>query len=107
MKASAALFFAFMTEQEENFAAESFHTALLILHDNEHLLNCFILFFRCVLQAIEVEGASNWKKAIDEKTGLENLLDYFDLSYRQIGDMFLLYEQGLFLSVTQREIVYG
>ena len=102
MKASAALFFAFMAEQEENFAAESFHTASLILHDNEHLLNCFILFFRCVLQTIEVEGASSWKTAIEQKAGLENLLDYFDLSYRQIGDMFLLYEQGLFLSVAQR-----
>lgn len=63
MKTAAALFFAFMTEQQDNFAAESFHTASLILHDNEHLLNCFLLFFRCVLQAIEVEGASNWKTA--------------------------------------------
>lgn len=107
MKTAAARFFAFMAEQQERFASESLRTASLVLQDNEHLLNCFLLFFRCVLQATEVEGAGSWKTAPEQKAALENLLDYFDLSYRQAGELFLLYEEGLFLWATQREIVFG
>jgi hypothetical protein len=35
------------------------------------------------------------------------LLDYFDISYRIIGDLFLLYDEGVFLSVKEKEIVLG
>lgn len=66
-----------------------------------------MLFFRCILVILEVEGAGCWKGSMNERGCLEHLLDYFDLSYRKVADLFLLYEQGVFLSIREKEVVLG
>ena len=36
-----------------------------------------------------------------------NLIEYFDLHYRSCGELILFYEDGLFLSVLEKEVVVG
>lgn len=54
-----------------------------------------------------MEGAGSWNGNMDEKGCLEHLLDYFDLSYRRVTDLFLLYEQGVFLSIRDKQVLFG
>lgn len=87
-----ARFFSFMSEQQGNFAAEAFAVAESIVRANESILNTFLLLFRCILSALEVEGSQSWLGRMESASVLENLLDYFDMNYRQLGDLFLLYQ---------------
>lgn len=65
MKALLACFFEAMTNQQSNLGADAFKIAETVLQENEHLLACFILFFRCILAALEIEGASIWKGSMN------------------------------------------
>jgi hypothetical protein len=54
-----------------------------------------------------VEGADDYSRTVDACDCVTNLIEYFDLNYRSFGELFLFYEDGLFLAVTDREIIMG
>lgn len=78
-----------------------------IIRANENIINTFLLLFRCILSALEVEGSQSWKGKMNTSSVLENLLDYFDMNYRQLGDLFLLYQEGILIYVGESDIAFG
>jgi hypothetical protein len=71
------------------------------------LLATFVLLFRFILFRLEIEGTNNYINLGNPDESIVNLIEYFDLSYRSLGNLFLFYEDGIFLALTEREVVAG
>ena len=107
MKAMAARFLVFMEDQTLRLTVNRLKCAEWICDHNEGLVRSFILLFRFLLMRLEVDGAKDYQSMGDPEESVVNLIEYFDLSYRNFGSLFLFYDEGTFLALTEQEIILG
>lgn len=48
--------------------------------------------FRSILVHLQIEQAEDYQQKVDVAEAVTNLVEYFDLSYRNFGEMLLFYE---------------
>lgn len=56
-----------------------------ICEHNPILVTTFVLFFRFILMRLEIQGSSNYKVPGNIEESIVNLIEYFDLAYRNFG----------------------
>lgn len=107
MKAMAARFLNFMEDRTLRLTVNRLKCALWILEHNPILLATFVLLFRFILFRLEIEGTNNYNDLGNPEETIVNLIEYFDLSYRSLDSLFLFYDDGIFLALTEKEVVAG
>lgn len=70
----------------------------LFLQKNDNILNFFAIFFRLVLHKLAVERAEDYTASLEFEEALVNLVEYFDISYRNRAQLFLFYEENVFVA---------
>lgn len=90
-KAMAAQFFHFLHSPPPHPAVDHLAYAELLLELNPLLVEIFTLFFRFILVRLEIELADDYQRPVNICESITNLLEYFDLSYRNFGELLLFY----------------
>lgn len=71
------------------------------------LLELFILFYRIILTKLYVEGAEDYNCHLNFSEAITNLIEYFDISYRSFGELFLISEENYFLASVNANFTMG
>ena len=100
-------FLLFMQEQMMTIKANTIKCAELIFQENPQLLLAFTLFLRVILLKLGVEEAKDYRTCVNVEQAVTNLIQYFDLHYRNFGKLILFYEDGLFLTMIDKQIIVG
>jgi hypothetical protein len=87
----AAQFFHFLHSPPTHPVVDQLKYAELLLELNPLLVEIFTLFFRFILLRLEIELADDYMRPVNICESITNLLEYFDLSYRNFGELLLFY----------------
>lgn len=107
MKLLICKFFVFMESQSLKLTTNRFNCVKWIFQHNPMLLLGLNLFLRCILSKLGTQGSDDYRKFGNVEESVTNLIQYFDINYRNFGELFLFYEEGLFLALIEKEIVLG
>ena len=85
MKALAARFLNTMEDHTLRLNVNRLKCAEWMCEQQPMLLRTFVLLFRVILMRLEIDGADNYQQQIGGEEIIVNLVEYFDLSYRNFG----------------------
>lgn len=78
-----------------------------MLEHNPNILKLFTIFFRNILVKLDIEDAFDEGREIPFTVAISNLIEYFDISYRNFGEFFLVCEANYFLASVDNELIIG
>ena len=78
------------------------------LNKNPIVLDIMAILFRKLMVTLHVQNAEDFNKPIPSSEALQVLEDYFDLNVRHIGNLFLFYEDNIFLCTkSSKDVMFG